>query len=41
MFRPHHAFVWKNVDLGTLDLESSGMQALNPMIKEINRLREW
>ena len=23
--RPDHAFVWKNVDLGTLDLESSAM----------------
>ena len=23
--RPDHAFVWKNVDFGTLDLESSGM----------------
>jgi hypothetical protein len=23
--RPDHAFVWKNVDLGALDLESSGM----------------
>ena len=26
---PHNAFVWKNVDLGTLDLESSGMISLN------------
>jgi len=23
--RPDHAFVWKNVDFGTLDLESSGI----------------
>jgi hypothetical protein len=23
--KPDHSFVWKNVDLGTLDLESYGM----------------
>lgn len=23
--RPDHVFVWKNIDVGTLDLESHGM----------------
>jgi hypothetical protein len=23
--RPDHVFVWRNVDFGTLDLESNGM----------------